>query len=101
MKLALLAAWLALPLVVGGAEAQQASFGCFRAGDVKAGPNCDLTELLAASRAWAGLGDVHMATVDLFVARFSGEINRDELRDRLRPSVHAEQRWRAAVEACQ
>lgn len=88
---------LVLLLAVGGAEAQQASFGCFRAGDVKAGPNCDLTELLAASRAWAGLmspgswrkendGAWHQTWE--FVD-FRGDVKR------------AEQRWRKAVEACQ
>lgn len=103
MTRALLAAWLALPLLVGTASAQQQgsaqclqSGGCLTTTEVRAVPSCDLTELLAASRVLA-------QTTRVFITEPAGLATARQLRDYADEQESHElayARWRRAVEAC-
>ncbi len=116
MTRALLAAWLALPLVAAAASAQQPigiadpcidyATGALRAGCrvvVRQTSPCDFAELLAASRAWAKLLDEQRNESTwhrLNLPARLGDVVSGELRAQYLRRESAEQRWRKAVEAC-
>jgi hypothetical protein len=114
VKLALLAAWLALPLLVGVASAEHRCYGVVTGLDrcwtddhrlatiiaTPVDPPC-FQELLAASQAWAKATDsVYFHAADIFIAYLEKELSREALRTELRRLVPFELRWRRAVEAC-